>query len=178
MAAPLRALAIAAASAALLQGCAPRTLYRWGEYDDALYAHYKNPQDREAFVERLRVVIDGAEQGGEKVPPGCYAEYGYALYEEGKYDEASRYFKLEREKWPESGVLMQKMIATADRRGGKEPAPRPAEPARPAATPPGKAPAKAAAKAAAKGPAKGPAPAKVPTRPAATHGPAGALERR
>lgn len=161
MRAPLRAVLVLAASAALLQGCAGRSLYHWGEYDDALYAHYKNPQDREAFVERLRVVIDGAEQAGEKVPPGCYAEYGYALYEEARYEDASRYFKLEREKWPESGVLMQKMIGLADRRGGKEPvAPAPAKPA-------AAVPVKATK-----------APAKAPAKPAATHGPAGALERR
>ena len=160
MRAPLRALLLLAASAALLQGCAGRTLYRWGEYDDALYAHYKNPQDREAFVERLRVVIDGAEQAGERVPPGCYAEYGYALYEEARYEDASRYFRLEREKWPESGVLMQKMIGLADRRGGKEPA-APAH-----AKPPAAAPVKATK-----------APARAPAK-AATHGPAGALERR
>ncbi|ACG71663.1 conserved hypothetical protein [Anaeromyxobacter sp. K] len=160
MRASLRAVLVLAATAALLQGCAGRTLYRWGAYDDALYAHYKNPQDREAFVERLRVVIDEADQAGEKVPPGCYAEYGYALYEEARYEDASRYFKLEREKWPESGVLMQKMIGLADRRGGKEPA-APA-PAKPASAPP-----KATR-----------APAKAPAKAAATHGPAGALERR
>ncbi|GAO04409.1 DUF4810 domain-containing protein [Anaeromyxobacter sp. PSR-1] len=154
-----RAALVLAASAALLQGCAGRTLYRWGEYDEALYAHYKNPQDREAFVERLRVVIDGAEQAGEKVPPGCYAEYGYALYEEARYEDASRYFKLEREKWPESGVLMQKMIGLADRRGGKAPA----APAAAAAVPAKPVPVKAT---------------KAAAKPAATRGPAGALERR
>jgi hypothetical protein len=120
MAHPIRTLLGAIAAAALLQGCAgQQTMYRWGGYDTALYAHYKNPQDRETFVAGLRVVIDEAEQRGERVPPGCYAEYGYALYEEARYDDAVRYFGRERERWPESTMLMQKMIANAERQGAK-----------------------------------------------------------
>jgi len=33
--------------------CVPKTLYPWGGYDDALYRHYKNPQDRDEFVAKL-----------------------------------------------------------------------------------------------------------------------------
>jgi hypothetical protein len=98
----------------LLAGCAP-TLYRWGNYDEALYDHYKNPERREAFVTSLASVIADAEQNGARVPPGCYAEYGWALYEEGRFDQAIVYFAKESEHWPESRFLMEKLSRNASR---------------------------------------------------------------
>ncbi len=111
-------------SAALLvglQGCVRQTMYSWGDYDEALYTHYKNPQDRENFVASLDAVIRDATQRGEKVPPGCFAEYGYALMEEGRHDDAIAYFQRERDQWPESRVFMEKMIRNAEQKRAKTP---------------------------------------------------------
>ena len=108
-------LAIAAA------GCAPPTMYPWNAYDERLYAHYRNPQDRETWVEGLKVTILRAEGSGRRVPPGVYAEYGFALYEEGRFPEAVAYFGKERDLWPESRVFMEKMIRNAERRGTVQP---------------------------------------------------------
>jgi hypothetical protein len=114
-----RPILLAVAALAAASGCAQKSaLYHWGPYDDTLYAHYKHPDDREAFVAGLKTMILEAEQRGEKVPPGGYAEYGYALYEEGQYPLAVTNFKKERELWPESRVLMEKMIRNAERKAG------------------------------------------------------------
>ena len=51
------------------------------------------------------------------MPPGLYAELGYALLEEGQTKEAVGYFEKEKTKWPESGFLMDKMIRNAERKG-------------------------------------------------------------
>lgn len=99
----------------ILQGCGPNRKYAWGKYDAALYAHYKSPQDKEAYLERLREIVQDAE-AKDSVPPGLYAEYGYALYESGRIPEAIAFFEKESSKWPESNVLMQKMIRNARRR--------------------------------------------------------------
>jgi len=104
-------------------GCAPNTMYRWGGYDQALYDHYKNPQDRDAFVARLSRIIQQAEATGGQVPPGCYAEYGWALYEEGRTAEAVVYFEKESKRWPESRPLMEKLIRNAGSRKPATPAP-------------------------------------------------------
>lgn len=98
----------------LAQGCASGRKYSWGRYDTELYRHYKNPQDREAHLERLKEIMEKAETE-DRVPPGLYAEYGYCLYELGSIDEAIPYFEKERAKWPESNVLMEKMIRNARR---------------------------------------------------------------
>ncbi len=103
--------------AAAASGCASnRGMYHWGGYDAALYGHYRKPAEREAWVEALKRAIVEAEQEGRRVPPGLYAEYGYALLEEGKTQEAVAYFEKEKAKWPESTVLMTKMIRNAGQR--------------------------------------------------------------
>lgn len=117
-----RRVATLALAAALAAGCAPARLYRWNGYDEALYRHYRNPQDREAWVASLRTVILEAEQAGERVPPGIYAEYGYALFEEGQTKDASAWFEKEKATWPESRVLMEKMIRNAALQEGQPPA--------------------------------------------------------
>jgi hypothetical protein len=123
LAAALAALACAACQA-------PTALYHWNGYDDALYRHYRQPQDREAYVASLRATIDGAREKGQRVPPGIYAEYGYALYEEGRAQEAIPWFELEARDWPESRILMQKMIRNAGLKAPRPPgAPAPAGPA-------------------------------------------------
>lgn len=96
----------------LISGCAPK-MYKWNGYDDALYKYYKNPNEREAFVNKINSIITEGEKA-DLVPPGVYAEYGYLHYEEGKYAEAIKYFQKEYDKWPESRIFMQKMIRNAN----------------------------------------------------------------
>lgn len=98
----------------VLQSCGPSRKYGWGKYDSSLYAHYKNPQDKEAYLERLGEIVRNAE-AQDTVPPGLFAEYGYALYESGRIPEAIAHFEKERAKWPESNTLMEKMIRNARR---------------------------------------------------------------
>ena len=128
-------LLAAAAAAALGAACTPRSaLYDWDGYDDALYRHYKAPQDREAWVAALKTAVLAAESEGRRVPPGLYAEYGYALLEESRFDESVAYFKKEKETWPESAVIMDKMIRNVARlQGTKTTAPGGTKAAAPAA---------------------------------------------
>ena len=96
-----------------LIGCT-NTMYTWDGYDQNLYDHYKNPVDHENFMEKLKNVIASGESSG-KVPPGIYAEYGFALYEKQSYSEAIGYFRKEQDKWPESKTLMAKMISNSEK---------------------------------------------------------------
>ncbi len=112
-------LLLALAAAALLAaGCGPKTLYTWRGYDDTLYGHYKNPQDHAKHIERLQKIVTETEAEGLKMAPGIYAEYGYALLEESRFDESVTYFKKEKETWPESAVIMDKMIRNVARLQG------------------------------------------------------------
>lgn len=92
----------------VLTGCT-QGIYKWNGYDNALYQYYKSPGEKEKFVERLHTIITEGERTNN-VPPGIYAEYGYVQYEGGNYIEAEKFFQKEFEKWPESRVIMSKMI--------------------------------------------------------------------
>jgi len=109
---------LVAAATLLASGCGPKQMYTWRGYDDTLYAHYKNPQDHAKHIERLQKIVTETEAEGVKMPPGVYAEYGYALLEESRFDESVTYFKKEKETWPESAVIMEKMIRNVGRLQG------------------------------------------------------------
>lgn len=100
--------------ALMMTGCV-QTRYTWNNYDQKLYNHYKSPAESAQFIEDLQEIIAAAEADG-KVPPGVYAEYGYALYEKGNFPEAAIFFKKEQDKWPESKFFMAKMIDNAQKR--------------------------------------------------------------
>jgi hypothetical protein len=84
-------------------------MYYWGSYSSNLNAYYKNPGERDKFIERLEKDIQKAEEKN-KVPPGIYAEYGFMMLETGATDQALVYFAKERDKWPESNILMSRLI--------------------------------------------------------------------
>ena len=102
----------------LLPGCGTPLKYQWGGYENSLYNHYKNPADQEQFATSLAAIIAKGEGTGT-VPPGIYAEYGYVLYSVGRNTEAISYFEKEKKTWPESTLLMDKMIASAKKTSGK-----------------------------------------------------------
>ncbi|WP_035375267.1 DUF4810 domain-containing protein [Pseudoduganella violaceinigra] len=106
---------IAVAVLAALAGCstAPTTKYDWGTYEQSLYEHYKKPADMPAITAALSSTINNAEKNNRAVPPGLYAEYGYLMLQQNRLDEAQVYFIKEKNKWPESTVLMDRMIKLA-----------------------------------------------------------------
>jgi len=106
----------------MFAGCGSHTQYEWRGYDTKLYDHYKNPSEQQKFTEEMKEVVMRAEEEG-RVPPGIYAEYGFLLLEQGDRRTAVQYFQKEAAKWPESRMLMEKMIAVAEKRFTKPGAP-------------------------------------------------------
>jgi hypothetical protein len=100
-------------------GCVPSTKYHWGNYENSLFRYYKNPSEVKELAGSLFMIIKKGEQDG-RVPPGLYAEYGYLLFVTGNAEEAVAYFEKEKNIWPESSVLMDKMIATTKAADTKE----------------------------------------------------------
>ena len=103
-------LAVVLASA--LGGCAPR-LYYWGQYEDSLHTRVTDasPEGRQKAFRMLEQTIQAAEQAGQRVPPGVYADYGYLLYQGNRPDEAVRYLRKEVELYPEAKPLMDSIIS-------------------------------------------------------------------
>lgn len=91
-------------------GCATtQRAYYWGNYENTLYGLYKGSVSRTEYAEGLNNIVAEGEKTG-KVPPGLYAECGFAFYEIGDKEQAINFFQKEHEKWPESRYVMEKMI--------------------------------------------------------------------
>jgi len=92
-----------------LCACAPKSLFYWGDYETSIYDRWIG-NDNDMGEQHLQQTITTAEQSGRKVPPGLYADYGFMLYRRGNLDGAIAYFDKERKTFPESRLLMSKLI--------------------------------------------------------------------
>lgn len=103
------------ACALLLLGCVAPGKYKWGNYESSLYASYKDPAQQAAYLAELERVTSLDKSQGKIVAPGLHAEYGYLLLQAGKHADAIRQFQAEKQKWPESTQLMDKLIQLASK---------------------------------------------------------------
>jgi hypothetical protein len=102
-----------ATPALLLAGCATPTLYYWGQYEDMLYASYAAPGELPP-ERQLELMEEDRQKAGavnKPLPPGFYAHLGYVYFQMGKTDEARQAFEIEKERFPESAVLMDRLLA-------------------------------------------------------------------
>ena len=90
---------------------APPTRYVWGRYEEGLYSYYADPSKSDDLIKALAEATTAGDAGG-KTAPGLHAEYGYMLLSAGRSADAVAEFERERSIWPESRVLMDKMIAS------------------------------------------------------------------
>ncbi|MAU40371.1 MAG: DUF4810 domain-containing protein [Kordiimonas sp.] len=91
-----------------LSACMKNTKYEWGNYNQDLLDYYYDG-DLNEFAQSLEKNLTKAEEKGS-VPPGLYAEYGYILLQQGDANKAILYFQKEKNAWPESAYLMEKVI--------------------------------------------------------------------
>lgn len=103
------AVALSLVALFALVGCKPPQTYEWGNYEGSLYTLMKDPTSLDKYGRSLQKQIQDGE-GSAKVPPGIYAEYGYFLTVTNQPGEAVKYFEKEKQRWPESTRLMDKMI--------------------------------------------------------------------
>lgn len=97
--------------ALFLSGCAAPSMYYWGDYSSTLYHSKKTPSDESVLKHQqaLENIIEESKTRNLKVPPGVYAELGYIYLKQNKNQFAIQYFKLEKEIYPESALLMQRL---------------------------------------------------------------------
>lgn len=99
------AVAVAAATSA----CVAPPRFDYGNYDNALYAFYKNPANREAFETSLVRAIERGEKN-DRLAPGLYAELGYLRFQDGDEDAALELFEKEVRAFPEAAPFMERVI--------------------------------------------------------------------
>lgn len=97
---------------ALTAACAPQTRFAWGDYEEALYAYYKDPAQREIYKKALVAAIDEGRKDN-KIAPGLLAELGYLDLEDGNSPEAVSLFREEMALFPESRPFLEGVVQRA-----------------------------------------------------------------
>ena len=105
-------IAIVMALLMILSGCAGKTIYQWGEYEDLLYNRYMKPGDVpiNQEIEQLTEQLDKTEAQGELVPPGLHAHLGYLYFITGNSGNALNHLRYEKQKFPESAHFIDGLI--------------------------------------------------------------------
>ena len=109
-----------------MAGCAePR--YHWGAYEDLLYRMNANPGEAtpEAQIDKLSRDVQVAGALGKPVPPGVHAHLAYMMILAGDTPGAQKNLELEKRLYPESSVMVDRMVDGM--LGKKRPASPPAE---------------------------------------------------
>lgn len=107
--------------ALLLSGCAAPSMYYWGDYSSTLYHSKKTPCDESILKHQqtLEIIIEESKNKNLRLPPGVCAELGYIYLKQNKNQLAIQYFRMEKELYPESTLLMQRLENSALIRGKK-----------------------------------------------------------
>lgn len=95
--------------AAMTAGCAQQSRFVWGNYENSLYAYYKNSDQRTAYEASLVKAIELGRKSG-KIAPGLWAELGYLQLENGNLLEAQKNFAEEMTLFPESRPFLSGVV--------------------------------------------------------------------
>ena len=97
-----------------LVGCAsgPQSLYSWGAYPQQTYLLLSVPEKTspQEQIAKLEKDIEKAKAKNAAVPPGLYAHLGLLNLNLNNGQRAVEYFELERQVYPESTVLMDRLL--------------------------------------------------------------------
>lgn len=110
----MKKLILLGAVIGLFASCSTSTkaLYSWYNYEDATYQYSKKRTDelKVKMMEQYLKLIQKQNGTRKVVPPGLYAEYGYALYMGGKKEEGLDFLKQEIKLYPESETYISRII--------------------------------------------------------------------
>lgn len=97
--------------ALLCTGCTARAHYDWGSYNETVHRMYTSGPDYEIGKDIEILGSELSRSQPEKIPPGKAAHLGFLYSIRGENDRAREYFSLEKKLFPESAVLMDRLIA-------------------------------------------------------------------
>ena len=101
----------------LLLGCSTPTLYSWGHYQERIYASHVAPgrMSPEAQVAELEQDYQKARAENKRMPPGFHAHLGCLYAQLGKLDQARLELVTEKTEFPESAVLVDRLLASLNK---------------------------------------------------------------
>jgi hypothetical protein len=108
----IRTVFIAACIGVIAAGCQAPQRYYWGHYEDAVYVATVDPGSLtpNKQIDILRADAREAATKNQQLPPGFHANLGYLYYQVGDMENAKLEFESEKHQFPESTVLMDRML--------------------------------------------------------------------
>jgi hypothetical protein len=94
----------------VMSSCATTGLYDWGNYEDALFDYYHQPETKDDMVTGLLKHLEKQEAKGRTPAPGLYAEAGTFFLMDGDRAAAIELYRKESFYWPESRMVMERLI--------------------------------------------------------------------
>lgn len=114
---------VSLATVVLCFGCAAnKQMYHWDKYSDTLYNAKKTPgvESLAEHKEVLDKIVEESQKRNLRVPPGVYAELGYLYALQNDTKKAVSLFEMEKKTYPESTILMDRMIQQSEKRATVE----------------------------------------------------------
>lgn len=90
-------------------GCS-NTLYYWGNSLEDSYEYAVGDYTTEEYLNRL-LAMELEFDASHKAPPNFYSEIGALYLKQGDVQKAKEYFVKEKETWPDSTLLMDKLVS-------------------------------------------------------------------
>lgn len=108
-------LSVTACSMLFISGCASKSTYYWGDYEQLVHDMYIEPGSADATtqIEKLTTDIQKAQSKGKPTPPGVHAHLGYMYSLQGNTAQAKTALLQEKALYPESAVLIDGMLKRA-----------------------------------------------------------------
>lgn len=103
--------------ALMAAGCQPAQKYYWGSYEDLVYVSYAEPGkvSPEAQIKIMEGDLSYAVTNHKTLPPGFHAHLGYLYSKIGNKEAARSNFEAEKHQFPESTVLMDRLLSNLAR---------------------------------------------------------------
>lgn len=88
------------------------TLYSWYGYQQKSYRYLKknDASSYKNLIQCYESIIKTQNYGRKTVPPGIYADYGWALIKSGNKEKGISMLKKEMELYPESSVFITRIL--------------------------------------------------------------------
>lgn len=100
----------------VMTGCATKSnsMYAWGTLPQQHYLMYTQPQKAtpNQQIKALEAQIEKTKANNQTIPPGLYAHLGLMYSMIQQMNQANHYFNLERQLYPESSILMNRLLQT------------------------------------------------------------------
>lgn len=94
-----------------------KPLYSYGKYEALSYNYLKNSDEKSTqdLMDSYKNILENQTGTRNVPPPGLYADYAFVLFQVGKTEEGKAMLLKEVELYPESKILIDRILNMLER---------------------------------------------------------------